>query len=182
MSSPNRDPDLLRAIVEGTRRPALDVLGPTVEFLTAPGDGEDDLCVMRGVIPPGVIVAVERDDDAEAFLVLRGRKQVLLPGAGGLEWTDVRAGDYIHVPRNAPHAHRNPFGEPVVDLVVATARLGRWFQEVGRPATGRPQPPAPDDVARLLAVSARYRYWVGSPDENAAVGIELPALPPGSGR
>lgn len=35
-------------------------------------------------------------------------------------------------------------------------------------------PPAPGDVARLTAVAARYGYTMGTPEENAAVGIEMP--------
>jgi hypothetical protein len=39
-------------IAQGTDCPVLDVLGPTIEFLTSPDEADDRLCVMRGVIPP----------------------------------------------------------------------------------------------------------------------------------
>jgi hypothetical protein len=39
-------------------------------------------------------------------------------------------------------------------------RLGRFFQEAGRPATGAPQPPpTSEELARFAAISAKYGYW-----------------------
>jgi len=166
---------IIPRVAEGTRKAALDIFGPTVEFLSPPQDAHQDFCVMRGVIPPGVSVPLHSHDDTETFFVLSGTKQVLIPGAYPGR-TDVHAGDYVHLPRGMPHAHRNVSGDPLIELVITTARLGSWFQEVGKPVTGAPRPPAPEDLARLIAVSARFGYWLGSPEENAAVGIHLPTL------
>jgi quercetin dioxygenase-like cupin family protein len=174
MSSLQDQGNIFRNIVEEADRPTFDVLGPTIEFLTSPEEAGDGLCVMRGVVAPGVVVPLHSHDDAEAFLILAGIQQVLTQGAAGLEWNDARAGDYINVPRGTPHAHRNVSREPAVDLVVTTSRLGRFFQEVGKRVTGPPQPPTPDDVARLIATSAKYGYTLGTPEENRAVGIDLP--------
>jgi hypothetical protein len=66
--------------------------------------------------------------------------------------------------------------EPAIDLITTTARLGKFFQEAGRPITGSPRPPAPDEIARFAAIAAKYGYWLGSPEENAAVGIEMPTF------
>jgi mannose-6-phosphate isomerase-like protein (cupin superfamily) len=57
-------------IAEGTPNPALDVFGPTVEFLTSPADAHDDFCVMRGVIPPGVAIPLHSHDDTEEFFIV----------------------------------------------------------------------------------------------------------------
>lgn len=136
---------ILPRVAEGTRTTALDIFGPTVEFLTSPQDAHQDFCVMRGVIPPGVSVPLHSHDDTETFFVLSGTKQVLIPGAYP-GWTDEHAGDYVHLPRGRPHAHRNVSGEPLIELVITTARLGSWFQEVGKtghrrsPATGTRRP------------------------------------------
>ena len=56
-----------------------------------------------------------------------------------------------------------------------TSRLGRFFQEIGRPVTGDalPQPPSQTDVQRFAEVAGRYHHWLASPEENAAVGINL---------
>ena len=52
--------NVFHRIAEGTPADALDVFGPTVEFLRRPGDADADFCVMRGVVPPGVIAGVMR--------------------------------------------------------------------------------------------------------------------------
>jgi hypothetical protein len=45
----------------------IDVLGPTIQFLTPPGPSDDDPCVMRGIIPPGVPVPLHSHRDPETF-------------------------------------------------------------------------------------------------------------------
>ncbi len=164
---------IVRRVAEGTLGQAVDLLGPTVEFLTGP-EAQASFCVMRGVLPAGMTVPLHSHDDAEDFLVLTGTHQVLIQGAHGLEWADAHAGDYVHIPAGAPHAHRNTSPDPAVDLIITTARLRRFFADAGRPVTGLPQPPAPGDVARFTALSAWYGHTLGTPEENAAVGIQIP--------
>ena len=77
------------------------------------------------------------------------------------------------MPAGAQHAWRNLSSEPVVNRIITTKRLGRFFQEAGRPVRGAPQPVTPEDLARFAAVSARYGYWNATPEENAAVGIHM---------
>ena len=165
--------EVIHHVVAGTSKVVLDILGPTVEFLTSPAAAHGDFCVMRGTIPPGVAVPLHSHDATEVFFVLSGTKQVLTLGSGPAEWVDVRAGDYVHVPRGTRHAHRNVSDEPLIELVITTARLGNWFEEVGTPATSAPRPPAADDLERFLAASNRYGYWLGSPEDNAAVGLHM---------
>jgi hypothetical protein len=66
--------------------------------------------------------------------------------------------------------------EPVIQLITTTPKLGRFFQEVGRriPSGEHLPAPTPQDIGRFLEVAARYGYWNGSREENAAVGINLP--------
>jgi hypothetical protein len=86
----------------------------------------------------------------------------------------VHVGDYVQIGSGEAHALRNVSSEPVIELIITNARLGDWFAEAGRPADGDTWPPAMDALARLVAVSAKYGYRLGSPAENRAVGIELP--------
>jgi quercetin dioxygenase-like cupin family protein len=162
---------VLRRIAEGTPYATLDVFGPTLEFVSGPDDPAAGFWVMRGVVPPGVVVPLHSHDDAEDFLILAGTQQVLTKGNQGLQWTDVNPGDYVHIPAGVPHAHRNVSDEPAVELVVTTARLGRFFKEVARFDTSRP--PTPAELAEFVAVAARYGYDLGTPEQNAAVGIAL---------
>jgi uncharacterized RmlC-like cupin family protein len=163
---------ILANLAEGSGLPVLDVLGPSVEFLNDTDDDVNKICVMRGVIPPGVMVPLHRHDDFEDFFILSGGHEVLVESDGRLEWVGASAGDYIRIPSSVPHAHRNLTDQPAVDLIITTPKLGRFFKEVGRPA-GAP-PPTPEDRARLVETAIRYGYQVGTPEENAAVGITLP--------
>jgi hypothetical protein len=46
----------------------VDVLGPTIQFLTPPGADDNGPRVMRGTVPPGVPVPLLSHRDPEAFL------------------------------------------------------------------------------------------------------------------
>ena len=151
----------------------LDVFGPTVEFLTAPQEPHNDFCVMRGVIPPGVFVPLHSHPDTEDFFIISGEVQALKQVQEGYEWIVGKAGDYIHVPSSARHAWRNVSSEPLVALIITTTRLGRFFQEMGRPVTDAPQPVTPEELAHFLTVAATYGHWNATPEENAAVGIHF---------
>jgi uncharacterized RmlC-like cupin family protein len=129
---------------------------------------------MRGVVPPGVTVPLHSHDDAEDFYIVAGTQQALTQGAQGLGWRDAHARDYVRVPGGIPHAHRNISNKPAIDLIVTTVRLGRFFLEVGRPLPGSLQPPTPEEIAHFVTVAANYGYILGTPEENAAVGIEAP--------
>lgn len=151
----------------------LELFGPTVEFLTSPQDVQSDFCVLKGTIPPGGIVPLHTHADTEDFLVLSGEVEGLRQDSEGHTWIAAKAGDYIHVPSNAPHAWRNVSTAPVVVLIVTTKKMGHFFQETGRPQTSPPAPVTPDALAHFAMTSARYGYWNASPAENAQVGIHL---------
>jgi quercetin dioxygenase-like cupin family protein len=155
----------------------VDLLGPTMEFLTSPQEASIDFCVLRGVIPPGVSVPLHSHPDTEDFFVISGEVQALRQGTQGYEWIAVKAGDHLHVRSGARHGWRNVSSEPLVAFIITTPRLGQFFQEVGRPVASTPQPVTAEDVAHFLAhyatVSAKYGYWDATPEENAAVGIRL---------
>ena len=156
----------------GSGTEVFDVLGPTLEFLT----WNDEYCMMRGVVPPGVTVPLHGHDDAEDFFIVSGMQQVLIETDEGTVWVDARAGDHVRVTGSALHAHRNVSDEPAVDLIVTAARMGRMFREIGRPVTGTQLPVTPDALAHFMEVSARYGVRLGTPEQNAAVGIDLPVF------
>ena len=109
----------------------LDVLGPTVEFLTAPNEKDAEFCVMRGTIPPGVSVPLHSHADFETFFLLSGTVQVtsekLEQPEDPLESITVETGQFIQMPGGAKHAFRNATTKPVVQLIVTTPKLGKFF-------------------------------------------------------
>jgi quercetin dioxygenase-like cupin family protein len=153
----------------------LDVLGPTVEFLTPPEETDAVYCVIKGTIPPGVSVPLHSHSDVESFFQLFGTVQVLAERGDNFEWLNIKPGDFVQIPSGAKHAFRNSSSDPVVQLITTTPKLGRFFKEVGRTiAPGTPPRPAtPYELQHFTRVAAKYHYWMGNPAENASVGISL---------
>jgi quercetin dioxygenase-like cupin family protein len=164
--------EVLSELAESPPKPTLDVFGATVEFVSS----SDEFCVMRGVVPPGGVVPLHRHPDAEDCYILSGTQQILVQEAGTLVWRDAHAGDYVRIPGNVPHAHRNVSTKPAIDLIVTTSRLGRFFEEIGRPMNDSPSPPTPDELAHFVETSKKYGHVLGTPEENAAVGIDMPTF------
>ncbi len=159
-----------------TPTPVYDVMGVTVEFMTPVDANALPFCVMRGVIPAGAAVPMHSHHAPESFFVVSGEAQVLLERDGRLEWQDVKPGDFVNVPPDTRHAHRNRSSAPAVELVVTTPDIGEFFAEIGRavPASGTLPPPTEDDVRRFVAAATRRGHRLATPEENAAVGIAMP--------
>ena len=51
----------------------------------------------------------------------------------------------------------------------------RFFREVGAPAGTGATPPSPETVERFMRTAERYGHWLATPEENAEVGLTLPA-------
>ena len=160
-------------VVRDGQRTVLDLLdGAKMEPLSP--SIEDAYCVMKGTIPSGVSVPLHSHGDAESFYALSGEAQALVETEVGLQWQTLRPGDFIHIPGGTKHAWRNVSGEPMAVLITCTAKLGRALREMGQlTSEGGKRIPTPADVQRLIEISERYGYWLGSREENAAVGIEL---------
>jgi quercetin dioxygenase-like cupin family protein len=158
----------------------LDVFGPTVEFLTPPEETDAGYSVMIGTVSPGVSVPLHSHPAPESFFLLSGSLEALSQQASNFEWLNVKPGEFVHVPGRVKHAWRNTSSEPAVTLITTTVKLGKFFQEIGRIVGpgGPPAAPTPDDLQHLMRVAARYDYWMGSPEENAAVGISIFGLAP----
>ena len=169
-----RTESLTNIVVEGERE-TLEVCGPSVQFLVAPQSSDEAPCIIKGTIPPGVSVPMHRHPGIEAFFVLSGDVEVLSDEGGKTHWITAGPGDFIEVPSNAKHAFRNRSQHPVIQLITTTSKLGRFFQEVGRPVTldETVGTPSPDEIRRFLKIAERYGYWLATPEENAAVGISL---------
>ena len=154
---------------------AVDVLGVRVEFLIEPSFPEVSYCVLKGTIPAGMVVPLHSHRDDESFFVVSGEADVLKEREGGqLEWQRVTAGDFVHIAGGMKHAHRNRSKSAVVELVMTTSLLGRFFQEVGRPLSSAGAPPTGQELERFATLAAQYGHWLASPSENARFGLDMP--------
>ncbi|SFJ83662.1 Cupin domain-containing protein [Paenibacillus sp. UNC496MF] len=147
----------------------LDVLGPRLQHLTALSDNQD-YCLMKGELFPGVFVPVHSHEDRETFVVISGEIEAWLDGA----WSVYRAGDTLDIAPNRKHAWRNVSSEPVTLLIASTMKMGQFFKEIGRPAASVPPgPPEPAAVGNFVQTAISYGYWLGTPKENAAIGLMM---------
>ena len=174
MNTLTRTESFTNIVVERDRE-ALEVFGPSVQFLVAPQPSDEAPCVMKGTIPPGVSVPMHSHAGIEAFIVLSGDVEVLSDEGGKAHWIAAGPGDFIEVPSNAKHGFRNRSQHPVIQLITTTSKLGRFFREVGRPVIRgeRVDPPSPDEIQRFVKTAERYGYWLATPEENASLGISL---------
>jgi hypothetical protein len=81
----------------------------------------------------------------------------------------------LAIPGNVKHALRNTSSTPTTVLLVTREELYNFFRSIAKPleAGQMPGPPSPDDMQQLFAAAAKYHYWMGSPEENATIGISL---------
>ncbi|WP_127493670.1 cupin domain-containing protein [Paenibacillus glycanilyticus] len=147
----------------------LDVMGPRIKLLTDLAENRE-YSLMEAEVPPGVVVPVHSHDDRETFVVLKGQLEAFTNDS----WQTVHAGQTVDIPGHVKHAWRNSTNETVKLLVASTAKMGDFFVEIGRPAdTIQPGPPSPEVLQHFVQVAIAYGYWLGTPDDNATIGIKL---------
>jgi hypothetical protein len=81
----------------------------------------------------------------------------------------------IIVPGNVKHALRNSSTVPVTLALVTKSELYSFFRELAKPFD--PHQPAatvtPKAMQQLFEVAAKYGYWLASPAENEAIGLNI---------
>jgi len=107
--------------------------------------------------------------------VLEGSVESFLSGNGSQGWMIVRTGDVVAIPGNAKHAWRNSSAFPAQMVMVTTSRLYEFLRELSKPFDPD-QPAGPstrEEIQQIFEAAARYGHWMGSPEENAAIGLNL---------
>jgi hypothetical protein len=81
----------------------------------------------------------------------------------------------LAIPGNVKHALRNTSSTSTTVLLVTREELYNFFRSIAKPLEAGQMPgrPSPDDMQQLFASAAKYHYWMGSPEENATIGISL---------
>lgn len=152
----------------------LDVFGVTVQVLAELGSGDDDLCLIRGRVPPGLVVPLHSHGDREVLCVLDGTLEASIGPAGEASWRTFGAGSVADIGENVPHALRNAGDRTADTLLVTTRRIAGLFRETGCPVGAAPPgPPSRDRLEAFVAASNRIGYRLGSEWDNAAIGLHL---------
>jgi len=120
------------------------------------------------------VVPLHSHEEPEIFYVLEGRLEVYQEDGAQRGWSTTGVGKIIAVPGNVKHALRNTSSSPATTVMITLDQLYGFFREVAKPASSQqPAPPSPEEMQPLFAAAAKYSYWMGSPEENAAIGIQL---------
>jgi quercetin dioxygenase-like cupin family protein len=156
-------------------KPVFNALGVLLEFLATPDEVADAVCLIRGEIPPGVVVPLHSHRDPEIFYILEGSLEVFQSNQLSSGWNTLGVGDVATIPGNVHHALRNSSSVPVTSVTVTKSGLYEFFREVAQPFDPN-QPPAPPTAEarqKLFAIAAKHGYWLASREENAEVGLAL---------
>ncbi len=156
-------------------QPHFSLLGPLVQPLSLTEQTGDHFSVFDAIQPPGVFGALHSHPEVEFMHVLEGTLQFLVYRDGEASWMDVHPGESVLVPSNARHAIRNTSAKPVRMLAVVGGKLGRFLMEIARQVNPDALPPLPSKEwsQSFISTAHRYGYWIGSPEENAAIGLTL---------
>jgi quercetin dioxygenase-like cupin family protein len=151
-----------------------DVFGVRLQFLVMPEQTGGQISVYHGTIAPGVIVPLHSHPEPEIFYVLEGDLEVYAANGPQQGWSTSPAGVVIAIPGGVKHALRNTSSTPVTTILITQDELYRFFREIAKPFNGQPPaPPSPEEMQKLFTAAGKYHYWMGSPADNAAIGISI---------
>ena len=116
------------------------VLGVLLQFLSTPEQINDQIGVMRGTVPSGVVIPLHSHPDPEIFYVLNGSLEVFQAEGPSAGWQTVNAAEVVSIPGNVRHAVRNTSPNPMTSIIVTKQELYSFFRELARPSirTGLP--------------------------------------------
>ena len=115
-----------------TEQQAFIVLGILLQFLSTPEQINDQIGVMRGTVPSGVVIPLHSHADPEIFYVLNGSLEVF-QAEGPSEGWNATAGEVVSIPGNVRHAVRNTSPSPMTSIIVTKQELYSFFRELARP-------------------------------------------------
>jgi quercetin dioxygenase-like cupin family protein len=131
---------------------------PTV--LHATGDVTDGRFLLMEAVsmPPGLASPYHtHHNEDEAFYVLEGHIRFVC----GSQWLDAREGTWVFGPREIPHGFKVVGPQPArMLLMCAPAGFERFVLELCAPLDA---PPAPPEMAKLMAAAARHNIDIHGP-------------------
>jgi len=151
------------------------VFGVLLNFLVTPAETGHEVSFFKGILPPGVVIPLHSHAEPEIFYVLEGSLEVYRECGQPQRWSTTQPGGVVAIPGNVKHALRNTTSTPTTVLLVTQEELYNFFRSIAKPfeAGQMPAPPSPEDMQQLFVAAAKYHYWMGSPEENATIGISL---------
>lgn len=137
-------------------------LGTLVTLKATDAQTGGSFSLIEQVLPPGFAppLHVHHAED-EAFYVLDGEITFFC----GEQTFDARAGSFVFLPKDLPHAFLVRGAQPARLLqLTAPAGFEQFHVDLGEPAPSLVlPPPAPPDIGRLLALAPKYHFEVVGP-------------------
>ena len=139
---------------EGTKVWAMGVL---VTVKVRAEDTGGAYSVFEDLIPPGAgPVPHTHTKEDETIFVIEGELRAWL---GGKQY-DVKAGDFVHMPRGVRHYFKNVSEKPTKLLLSYTpGGFEQWFLDIGKSFAGTDEKPPeikPEDIKRAVATADKY--------------------------
>ena len=149
--------------------------GVLLQFLASPDEVGDAICLIRGTMPPGVVVPLHSHAEPEILYVLDGSLQVYRSTDGANGWKTGGVGDVVIIPGSVKHALRNVSSLPATLALVTKSQLYQFFREFAKAFDPNqpPSAPTPEATQQLFEAAAKYGYWLASPAENATIGLKM---------
>ncbi len=141
-------------------------LRPNNQYLTFISDNEGDHCLILCTLPAGAIVPLHSHADRETSYVVSGKLEALREEV----WEKLGPGEMFDVQDGTKHAWRNSSPAAASRLCVTTKKMAKFLREISVPV--RDALPSEEHAQRLRELFHAYGYWLGSPEENAAVGLD----------
>jgi len=140
----------------------------TLTFVKSAGE-TGAFCLIEQLLPPGFATPyhVHHLED-EAFYILEGELAVVSDS----KWQKVGPGAYIFAPREIPHGIKVEGNSPARVLILcAPAGFEQFVIEMSEPAAQLTlPPPAAPDMAKLMALAAKYQIDILGPLPEPAGG------------
>jgi quercetin dioxygenase-like cupin family protein len=137
------------------------LVGDTYTVTVTGAETAGRFCVIDMHIPPGGGPPPHRHDFEETFILLEGEMEATFRG----QKSNVKAGDTINIPANAPHRFHNTSTKATRLLCICSpAGQEEFFAAVGTPVATRTTPPPKLDekeqaafMMKAIALAPKYR-------------------------
>ncbi|MBR1125865.1 cupin domain-containing protein [Bradyrhizobium lablabi] len=118
------------------------------------------------LLPAGAVVPMHSHADRETFYMLSGKLDAL----NGDRWQQLGPGDVFDVRAGMKHAWRNSSQAAATMICVTTNKLAGFLQEISIPEAGSS---GEEQAQRFFKLVQAHGYWLASPEENAAIGLDV---------
>jgi quercetin dioxygenase-like cupin family protein len=158
-----------------SRDQAFNLFGVLLNFLVTPDETGREISLFKGALAPGVVIPLHSHAEPEVLYVLEGCLEVYRESGLSQGWSTTQPGGVLPIPGKMKHALRNTSSTPTTVILVTQKELYNFFRSVAKPfeAGQMPAPPSPEHMQQLFAAATKYHYWMGSPEENEAIGISF---------